>query len=29
MTPSSVSYAVQLGEKMAKKRGYQLETLVI
>jgi chromosomal replication initiation ATPase DnaA len=26
MTPSAVSYAVQRGEKMAKERGYQLET---
>jgi len=26
MTPAAVSYAVQRGEKMAKKRGYQLET---
>jgi len=26
MTPAAVSYAVQRGEKMAKERGYQLET---
>ena len=26
MTPAAVSYAVQRGEKMAKQRGYQLET---
>ena len=26
MTPGAVSYAVQRGEKMAKERGYQLET---
>ncbi|MFH2033094.1 MAG: transposase, partial [Candidatus Margulisiibacteriota bacterium] len=26
ITPSAVSYAVQRGEKMAKERGYQLET---
>ena len=25
-TPAAVSYAVQGGEKMAKERGYQLET---
>ena len=26
MTPAAVSYAVQRGEKMAKERGYELET---
>lgn len=26
ITPAAVSYAVQRGEKMAKERGYQLET---
>jgi len=26
ITPASVSYAVQRGEKMTKERGYQLET---
>ena len=26
MTPAAVSYAVQRGEKIAKKGGYQLET---
>jgi hypothetical protein len=29
MTPAAVSYAVQRGEKMVKKRGYQLESWVI
>ncbi len=26
ITPAAVSYPVQRGEKMAKERGYQLET---
>jgi hypothetical protein len=26
ITPAAVSYAVQRGEKMAKKRGYKLKT---
>lgn len=26
ITPAAVSYTVQRGEKMAKERGYQLET---
>jgi putative transposase len=26
ITPAAISYAVQRGEKMAKERGYQLET---
>jgi transcriptional regulator CtsR len=29
MTPAAVSYAVQRGEKVAKERGYQLESYVI
>ena len=29
ITPAAVSYAVQRGEKMAKERGYQLETWFI
>jgi len=29
MTPAAVSYAVQRGEKMAKKQGYRLESEVI
>jgi len=29
MTPAAVSYAVQRGEKMAKKQGCQLESEVI
>jgi hypothetical protein len=26
ITPAAVSYAVQRGEKMAKEKGYQLES---
>jgi transcriptional regulator CtsR len=26
VTPAAVSYAIERGEKMAKQRGYQLET---
>ena len=29
LTPAAVSYALQRGKKMAKERGYQLETLII